>query len=49
MDAGLNKVAFTARIRGNELKPASYEAMLTPVNGAGASAPGTLGFRLVKR
>jgi hypothetical protein len=47
--AGLNKVPFTARIHGKALKPASYEAVFTPINGAGASARGTLGFRLIKR
>ena len=45
----LNKVPFTARIRGRALRPASYVAVFTPVNGAGASAPGDLGFTLVKR
>jgi hypothetical protein len=47
--AGLNRVAFTGRIRGRALTPGGYEAVFTATNAAGASRPGSLGFTLVKR
>jgi hypothetical protein len=47
--AGLNRVAFTGRIRGRALTPGGYEAVFTATNAAGASRPGSLGFTLVNR
>jgi hypothetical protein len=46
--AGRNSVTFTARIRGRALRPGRYEALFTPINAAGASAHGALGFTLAK-
>ena len=47
--AGLNKVAFTGRIRGRALKPGRYMAVVTAIDTAGASRPRSLGFTIVKR
>lgn len=46
--AGRNRVTFSARIRGNAIRPGRYEAVFTPRNAAGPSACGTLGFTVVK-
>ena len=45
----LNQVAFTGRIRGRALKPGRYHAAFTAIDAAGASAPKTLRFTIVKR
>lgn len=47
--AGLNKVAFTGRIRTRALKPGRYTAVFTPVDAAGTSSSGTLSFAIVAR
>jgi DNA-binding beta-propeller fold protein YncE len=47
--AGLNKVAFSGRVAGKALKVGRYQAIFTAINSVGASSPGTLGFRIVKR
>jgi hypothetical protein len=47
--AGLNKVAFTGRIRGRALKPGRYKLALTATTAAGTSAARTLRFRIVRR
>jgi hypothetical protein len=47
--AGLNKVAFSGRIRGRALKPARYQAAFTAIDRAGGGPPSTLGFTVVKR
>jgi PKD repeat protein len=46
--AGLNKVAFSGRIRGKALKPGRYQAAFTAIDSAGASNPKTLSFTVVK-
>jgi hypothetical protein len=45
---GLNRVAFSGRIRGRALAPGRYRAVLTARNSAGTSAPRSLGFRIVR-
>jgi hypothetical protein len=47
--AGLNRVAFTGRVRGRALPAGRYRALFTAVNAAGPSAPRALGFRIVRR
>jgi hypothetical protein len=47
--AGLNKVAFSGRIRGRALKPGHYQAAFTATDSAGASPPKTLSFTIVQR
>ena len=42
-------VAFTGRICGRALKPGRYQAAFTAIDAAGASAPKTLRFTIVKR
>jgi hypothetical protein len=46
--AGLNKVAFSGRIRGKALKPGHYQAAFTAIDSAGASPPKTLSFTIAK-
>jgi putative Ig domain-containing protein len=46
---GLNKVAFTGRIRGRALKPRRYQAIFTAIDAAGASPSLALRFRVVNR
>jgi hypothetical protein len=46
---GLNKVAFSGRIRGKALKPGRYKAVFTAIDAAGASAPRGLSFTIVRR
>jgi hypothetical protein len=48
-NGGPNKVEFSGRVGGNALKPARYQAVFTAIDAAGASAPSTLGFTIVKR
>jgi uncharacterized delta-60 repeat protein len=47
--AGLNKVAFSGRIRGKALSPGRYQVSFTAANSAGASSPKTLSFTIVRR
>jgi hypothetical protein len=47
--AGANRVAFTGRIGGKALKPGRYKAVFIAVDAAGASAPHSLSFTIVKR
>jgi hypothetical protein len=47
--AGVNKVAFSGRLRGKALKPGAYVAVFTPSNTTGASPPGDLGFTIAAR
>jgi CSLREA domain-containing protein len=47
--AGLNQVAFSGRISGTALKPGHYKAEFTAIDSAGASAPRSLSFTIVKR
>ncbi len=47
--AGLNKVAFSGRVRGKALAPGRYQAIFTAVDSAGASAPKTLSLTIVRR
>ena len=47
--AGVNRVAFTGRIRGRPLKPGDYRAVFVATNAGGSSAPRTLRFRIVAR
>ena len=47
--AGLNKVAFTGRIRGKALKPGRYQAVFTATDAADASRARSLGFTIVSR
>lgn len=46
--AGLNKVAFSGRVRGRALAPGRYEVTFTAVDSAGASPPKTLSFTIVR-
>jgi len=46
--AGLNRIAFTGRIRGKALKPGRYQALFTATDVAGASTPRSLSFAIVK-
>jgi hypothetical protein len=46
--AGLNKVAFSGRLRGKALAPGRYEVTFTAVDSAGASPPKTLSFTIVR-
>jgi hypothetical protein len=46
---GLNKVAFSGRISGKALKPGRYQALFSAIDAAGASAPHSLSFTIVKR
>jgi hypothetical protein len=46
--AGLNKVAFSGRVRGKALAPSRYEIAFTAVDSAGASPPKTLSFTIVR-
>ncbi|HET6869698.1 MAG TPA: hypothetical protein VFH80_27540 [Solirubrobacteraceae bacterium] len=45
--AGVNRVAFTGRIRGRPLKPGDYRSVFVATNAGGSSAPRTLRFRIV--
>jgi len=47
--AGLNKVAFSGRVRGRALARGRYQAMFTATDSAGASSPTTLSFTIVRR
>jgi hypothetical protein len=47
--AGINRVAFTGRIRNKALTPGRYRAALTAIDAAGASVPRSLSFTVVKR
>jgi glycine rich protein len=47
--AGLNRVAFSGRIRGKALKPGRYQAVFTATDSAGASPPRGLSFTIVRR
>jgi hypothetical protein len=44
---GLNRVAFSGRIRGHALPTGRYRAAFTATNSAGTSRPSALGFRIV--
>ena len=44
---GLNKIAFSGRIRGHALCPGRYRAAFTAANTAGTSALRALSFRVV--
>lgn len=46
---GLNKIAFSGRIRKRALKPGSYTATFTASNSAGTSAARTVTFKIVRR
>jgi hypothetical protein len=46
---GLNKIAFTGRIRGRALAPGRYRAAFTAANTAGTSPTHALSFTIVKR
>lgn len=46
--AGLNKLAFTGRIRAHALAPGRYRASFTAATSAGSSAPRALNFRIVR-
>lgn len=46
--AGLNKVAFTGRVRGRALRPGRYRASFTAATTAGVSAPRALSFKIVR-
>ena len=46
---GLNRVAFSGRIRGKALKPGRYQAAFTARDAAGTSTAKTLGLTIVKR
>jgi hypothetical protein len=46
---GLNRVRFSGRINGRALSPRRYKAVFTAVNAAGASAPQSLSFTIVRR
>jgi uncharacterized delta-60 repeat protein len=48
-DLGLNKVAFSGRIRGKALTPGRYQATFTASDSAGSSAGKTLTFTIVRR
>jgi hypothetical protein len=45
--AGLNKIAFSGRIRGRRLPPGRYRAAFTAANTAGTSALRALSFQIV--
>ena len=47
--AGLNSVAFRGRVGTRTLKPGRYRAVFIAIDAAGASAPKTLSFRIVRR
>ena len=47
--AGLNKVAFSGRVRSSALTPGRYQATFTAEDNAGASPPQTLSFTIVRR
>lgn len=47
--AGLNRVAFSGRIRGRALRPGHYQAAFTAIDRAGASPTRTLRFTVVSR
>jgi hypothetical protein len=47
--AGVNRLAFTGRIRGRPLTPGEYRAVFVARNAGGSSAPRTLRFRIVAR
>jgi uncharacterized delta-60 repeat protein len=47
--AGLNKVAFSGRIRGKALTPGRYQASFIAVDSAGASPAKTLSLTIVRR
>jgi hypothetical protein len=44
---GLNRIAFSGRIRGHALPAGRYRAAFTAANTAGTSPPRALGFRIV--
>lgn len=46
--AGLNKLAFTGRIRGHALAAGRYRATFTAATSAGNSAPRALNFEIVR-
>ena len=45
---GLNRIAFSGRIRGRALPAGYYRAAFTAANSAGTSAPRALNFRIVR-
>jgi hypothetical protein len=47
--AGRNRVPFSGRIGSKALKPGRYTASFTAIDAAGASAPQTLSFTVVRR
>ncbi len=47
--AGLNRVAFSGRVRGRALAPGRYRVTFTAVDSAGVSPPKTLSFTIVRR
>ena len=47
--AGLNKVAFSGRVRGKALAPGRYQVAFIAIDSAGASPPKTLTLTIVKR
>ena len=46
---GLNRIAFSGRVRGRPLKPGRYRAVFTAIDAAGTSAPRSLTFAIVAR
>jgi len=44
---GLNRIAFSGRIRGRALPAGRYRITFTAANSAGTSPPRALGFRIV--
>jgi hypothetical protein len=47
-NVGLNRIAFSGRIRGRALPPGRYRAAFTAANTAGTSGPSALSFRIVR-
>jgi uncharacterized delta-60 repeat protein len=47
--AGLNKVAFSGRVRGKALTPGRYQVAFTAADSAGESPSKTLSFAIVRR
>ena len=48
-NAGVNKIAFSGRIRGKALPHGRYKAVFIAVDAAGATAPQSLSFTIVTR
>ncbi|HZL48156.1 MAG TPA: hypothetical protein VFC30_03975, partial [Solirubrobacteraceae bacterium] len=46
--SGLNRVAFSGRIRGRALAPGKYEAVFAPSTASGSSPSGSLGFTIAR-